>query len=206
LRRVVTTRPGQAIQVLRRSAGAKAILVRRWANIVVPAGIEKVACVLEGKSPNEFNLSANPYAPTPSLPISLACHLIPGRALERYRLVPRSWYLVRHHGSHDCASVFPSGFGWSIDVPISIKSARSMYPSQPDRGSARSGYQNNGTPFRLGSLVWHTPSGMSRLMWCTPDVVHTNWGVALFSILLRQPPFQILRHSSSCARPLHPDW
>jgi hypothetical protein len=39
LRRVVTTRPGQAIQVLHRSAGAKAILVRRWANVVVPPGI-----------------------------------------------------------------------------------------------------------------------------------------------------------------------
>jgi len=67
LRRVVTTRPGQAIQVLCRSAGAKAILVRRWANIIVPPGIEKVACVLEGKSPNEFN-----HVPIPMLLLLLS--------------------------------------------------------------------------------------------------------------------------------------
>jgi hypothetical protein len=93
LRRVDTMRPGQAIQVLRRSAGAKAILVRRWASVVVPPRIEKIARVLEGNSPNEFNTSANPYAPTPSHPVSLACHLIHGLALGRSQCVPRS-YLV----------------------------------------------------------------------------------------------------------------
>jgi len=129
-----------------------------------------------------------------SLPIPLVCHLIHELTLERSQFMPRSWYLVPtsshlYQARGTCfdmiAPVYPTGSGWSIDVPISIKSGVGQIDVSI---SARSGYQNNGTPFRLGSLVWHTPSGMSHLMWYTPT------GVSHYS-----RSFSISRHSRSFA-------